>query len=404
MFLKLKFPNIGKITCTFIISFLLFVNSGFYFNNFPVIAPVYLCFYIAILYLMAIIALKHSIKLPYQSLIGLIAVLYIFISQFFVEGKIIAIFGSTATFLFYIIGTIFLPQLSYKKNLFIANAILKYHIVIYGLDTLYRLAFVNFNIANMFYGLNFYTMKTTTLLYADTNTIGINTSILALFGLYLFNLTKNRSYIKYIIIYSVFNILSFSRASIFAEVLTLLLLLIMLSIKELWLKRKVKLPSFCISLKTMIVYIFLFAVTIASLFILIKIISYINYDPSFHTKIGAFNTFKTFILTAPLNDFLFGIGFNNGRLVEYGSTIAKAYAHTYLLTYFAETGLCGFLLVSSFLLSILYKTHANLILLIPYSIFGISLIAHTQLHLFYALLAFIWYFEKFRKWSKLCQR
>ena len=124
MILRFKVPQIGKISITFIIAFLLFVNSGFYFNDLPIIAPVYLCFYMAIFYLIITLPLKSNIKLTYQSLLGLILVFYIIISQLFVGGKIIAIFGSIATFLLSILWTIFFPHLSYKKNLFILNTII----------------------------------------------------------------------------------------------------------------------------------------------------------------------------------------------------------------------------------------------------------------------------------------
>lgn len=393
MLIKFRIPKLNNCSLLYILTFLLFLNSGFYFNSFPAVSPVYIIFYITLFYLIfREIKTNESFKLPIQSALGLIAVIYILLSQLFVCGRFIAILGSIVTFSFYILGTILLPKMNYQKVLFLCKSILIYYIIIYGADTIYRLALFKFNLAYLFTGLNFYEMKVATLLYADTNTIGINTTILALLAYYIFKITKQKSYIKYVIIYSILNILSFSRASIFAEILTLILLFLYEMCRKI-IKKSQNHKYWQISLNKLLIGCTLVTASIIGLFILLKIIIYINTDPSFYTKIELFNTLKRFLKEAPLKDLLFGIGYNNGRLFEYGSE--RGYAHTYLLTYLCETGICGYIAVTSYLGTILFKTPKTIIILFPFFIIGISLIAHTQLHLFYTVLALMWYFERY---------
>ena len=376
-----------------LITMLLFINSGFYISSCPVVAPVYIFFYIAIIYYTVTILIKLKFpKLIFSSKLALIAILYIGVSQFIICGKPIAIIGSIATFSFYILGTVLFPRLGYYKSIVMSDAMLLWSSIFYGLDTFYRLSLFNFNLSYLFQGMNFYAMKTSTLLYADTNTVGINVTVLIFLAYYLYKKTLHKKYIKYIVIFSLLNLLSFSRASIFATIITVLFISIFPSI-SISLKKLENLPWHKISIKKIIANSFLFILAIISTCVVYYIIAYISTDPSFGTKIELFNTLDRYIHYTQMKDLLFGIGFNTGRLFEFGSE--RGYAHTYLLTYICETGLCGYILVTSFLISVLYETKKNIIILLPFFIIGISLISHAQLHLFYTVLALIWFFEHY---------
>lgn len=398
MNLCIKLPKLNSINIHYLIALLLFTNSGFYFFDFPIIAPVYIFFYIGVLfYIVDTVITMRIAKIPLSSILALCFCIYILISQIFVGGKPIAILGSIATFLFYVLGTLILPRFKTENVLKIGNLMLILSLLIYGIDTIYRLALFKFNLFYLLTGLNFYQMKIATLLYADTNTIGINTVVLTFFAYYLYLITSKRYYWFFILLFSILNFLSFSRASIIAEILTVIFLAVISSLKILFRHSNIK-SIYQLSLKKILNFLFLLILAIIGIFVTLKIIIYISIDPSFGTKIELFNTMKNFLHNASNKDLLLGIGYNNGRLFEFGSE--RGYAHTYLLTYLCETGFCGYILVTIFLLTAFLETPKNILILFPFVIVGISLIAHTQLHLFYTVLALIWYFEHFSKQIK----
>ena len=105
------------------------------------------------------------------------------------------------------------------------------------------------------------------------------------------------------------------------------------------------------------------------------------------SKIDLFNVIGTFFQKAELKDILIGIGFNNGRIKEFSEI---GYAHAYLTTYICETGVIGYLLVTTFLISIGIETKKIIMLIFAFFIMGISYVGHAQLHLFYTTLILMW--------------
>lgn len=389
--IKTKF-NINNYSPLFCITYLFFINSSFYFSSFPALSPVYLIFYITfpiIIYGL----LKNTLKkIPHSSLIGICLVLYLVIFQFIVGGKPIAILGSAATFLFYIFGTLLFPKFSHNKVVLIANGVLFVSLMLGFVDTIYRLNLVGFNINSLL--INFYDIKKQCIFYADTNSLAINTTILTFYSIYMFNLLKNKKYIVYSFLFTIITFLSCSRSAIFATIITFFILYGLKILKYLKNSKTSILNINAISLKRSFYYFNILITTIILSFVLLKIIVFLATDASFSTKIDLFEALFNFINSAPIINLLFGTGYNNGGISLYSNL---SYAHTYLATYVIETGVCGYILVTTFLLSIIYKTPKTLLLFIPFFIMGISHISHTQLHPFYTVLALMWYFENFYK-------
>lgn len=375
----------------FIVSLLLFLNSGFYIKYLPALSPVYILLYINLLFLCFYIFFKKNISLTYSSILGLIFVIYILSTQFILTGRPEAILGSAATIMFYILGTIYLPKLTLKQVYFIADLMLIFYIILYGADTLYRLAIFGFNIAKLFIGTSFYSMKVNCWLYGDTNPLAIAAASMFFLAFYLYLKTKKFKYMIYLLLYSLITFFTFSRSVIIAIIVTLSIYFILHIIKVLRKRSNYKTLT-QIKLKTFIYFIVLFIMLIIAIFGGIKIITYLMTDNSFMTKIGLMKDIGNFIQKAPLNELILGIGYNNGRITEYSS---RGYAHAYLTTYIIETGFIGYILVTSFLISVIAETKKNIILIFAFFIMGISYIGHAQLHLFYTVLILIWYFEKY---------
>ena len=367
--------------------FLIFINSGFYFSKVPYIAPIYLAIYIALPLLFVILIVKNSFKMSISAILGFVFIIYIIFSQIIVEGKPIAILGSVMTVLCYILGVIWLRYVTYDNVLKITNVFLAYSAILYIIDTVHRLILANFNFVSLF--VNFYFIKKQCLYYSDTNPLAINTTILTFFALYLYNKFKCKKYLFYIFLFPIITLLTMSRSAIIATILSLVIYFIISDLD--YLKRRICSFNYNISIKSLASVIFLVFTGIIGIYILLNIINFLLVDASFSTKIELINTVRNFLLNSSPIQLLFGVGFNNGGISDFGEL---GYAHSYLATYVVETGLIGYTLMTTFLLSIYFEARKTVYIFVPYILLGISHISHAQLHLFYVVSALICYLEK----------
>lgn len=375
--------NIKSNDLLFIVSFLFIANSGFHLTNYPTYLTMYITFYIALIYLIFYVLRYKKITMPIPSILALLVIIYFLATQFFISNEPLVVLSATITFLFYILSIILLNKVPIDKLLLIANGLLFYNAFLFFVDTLYRFITIGLNFTN------FYMLKIS-LLYADTNAVGINATMLTLFSYFLYEKFNKKIYLYFTIIFTIFAFLTISRAAIIATLLSLFIFSLykickksLLTIKHITIT---KIPSLLI-----INSIILILITLLLIYLLFKIIILLATDPSFATKISIFKDLNFFLNHAPLNEIFWGIGFDNGY------KYLGRYAHNYLATYIIETGYLGYFLVTTFLISILYKTPKTIYLLFPFVILGISYIGHTILNLFYCLLALMYYIEKFNK-------
>ena len=378
----------------YIIPFLMFSFCGCYISRIAPISPVFLFFYLGIIYFFFnyICKLKR-IKITKSVLFACGVILYIVMSQLLIGNDLIKVFGAIVPTMFYIMSIILLPKLPEKQTKKISDFMLFISTIWFSADTIYRLMNFKFNILYMLSGFNFYASKKMTLLYADTNTVGINAVVLVFFSFYLYRIYRNKLYLFYTILFTLINILSLSRSSIFAEILTFFLIFLYKNIKIVVRNKSIYLES--VPLKKIFASIIIFISIIVAIYYGIYFVIYLLSDGSFGTKINLFETLKTFLFNAPIESIFWGLGFNTGHLYKYGSVVG--YAHTYLLTYIAETGIVGYIFVTGFLISILLETKSTIIQFIPFFIYGLSLVCHAQLHIFYTVLGIMWYYHRLNK-------
>ena len=357
-------------------AFLFIVNSGFHIKGVPTYITMYCTFYLAVIYLFIKGFKKLYIENSISVYICLIWILYLIFTQFFVGGDIIVLLAAIVTFIFYILTKLLLNKCSNHHALIISESMMIYNALLFLVDAIYRFSNIGLNVLN-----NFYLVKTNSLLYADTNAVGINSSLLTLYAFYLYKTFKSPKYLIYIYLFIIFTILTFSRAAMCAILFSFLILY---SYNSFFTKRHYK-----ISFRKFPVKILILIPLILIMFAIILFIAqFLVSDASFLTKINIFEYISIFFDKMSINNLLFGIGFDNT------SSYFGLYAHTYLATYIIETGLLGYLLITSFLLTILAEHKKTIYLLLPFFFLGFSYIGHTILNLFYVLLAMIGYFEK----------
>lgn len=368
-----------KIPISFIIAFLFIVNSGFHIKGVPTYITMYCTFYLAVIYLFIKGFKKLYIENSISIYICLIWILYLISTQFFVGGDIIVLLAAIVTFIFYILTKLLLNKCPIQKALIISEGMMIYNALLFLVDAIYRFSNIGLNVLN-----NFYLVKTNSLLYADTNAVGINSSLLTLYAFYLYKTFKSSKYLIYIYLFIIFTILTFSRAAMCAILFSFLILY---SYNSFFAKRHYKISFRKFPVKILILIPFILIMFAIILFIAQFLVS----DASFLTKINIFEYISIFFDKMPIHNLLFGIGFDNTS-ANFG-----LYAHTYLATYIIETGILGYFLITFFLLSILAEHRKTIYLLLPFFFLGFSYIGHTILNLFYVLLAMIGYFEKSTK-------
>lgn len=214
-----------------------------------------------------------------------------------------------------------------------------------------------FKILAMISGNNdFYSSKTDSIMFADSNSTAFLSGTILLLLVYLRQFKT--ALLKYALL--IISILTFSRSAILALVVTYIMLLI----------NKMKILSI-VSLLVMIP---------TSYVLLSK--NYFDYflnDASFSTKIDIIRNTVLYINNANVSDFLFGVGFGNAQ--EYISI----WAHNYFVTYFIETGVIGLILNIIMLVKLLSMSkYENRYLLLFLAITGLSFVPYTMTFFFVA--------------------
>ena len=386
--LKLHYTSdIFKSPLLFIPTLLLVINSGFFIKHYFVICPIYLSFYLAICVLVFLLFKIKKILIPISGILCIMTILYQLFSQFFLDVRIWSLLASISTISFYIITLILLSKMNYRQVLFISDCFLAYNFLLYLADTIYRFSLFNYNIINIF--INFYEMKESCFIFGDTNSLGINTTILTFFAYYLFKLTHKNKYIIYIYLFSILTFFTFSRAAILATFISFIIFIFFKHLKQIF-KTEIY-NSYQIPLSVLLSHIFVFIIIALSIPLGLTLIFFLMNDGSFLTKIAIFNDIVIFFQKSSLLQLLFGIGFDNAE------NFVGMYAHNYLATYLIETGIMGYILITTFLLRILYEAPKTIYIFLPFSILGISFIGYSILNLFYVALALIIYFEYNKK-------
>ncbi len=293
-------------------------------------------------------------------LIFYVCLFYYSVPQILNNGASNMIINTVFSYLYFLI-VLYLSKKTELKNLHkivlifllssIVLLIIESFLRIKEFDTLY------FKILAMIGGTNdFYSSKTGSIMFADSNSTAFLSGTVLLLLVYLKK--YKMVYLKFALL--VITILTFSRSAMFA--------LIIICIISYF--RKIRILT----------VVSLLVILPTSYYILnINLIEYFLTDGSFLTKIDILRNTVLFVNNANFSEFLFGIGFGNAQ--EY----IGIWAHNYFVTYFIETGVIGLILNIIMLVKLLSMgKYENRYLLLFLAITGLSFVPYTLTYFFVA--------------------
>lgn len=337
-------------------SFFCFVFSSFFLSQL-IFSPIYILSAIGLIFYLIYLLHRPYFLFDTISIYVFLILIINCVSQFYFKSQFNVIAGFIfSLFLLIIVQNTFrnlnINQIiNLSKKMFICST------VIFALDTIYRFtAPAPLFIHNDDFW--FYKYKTNSIMYGDSNFVGLNILILLSFYHYLKKYYNYKQKPIYYILLCLL-ILTFSRASIISYGL----LIIFLNVG----KR------------------FKYIVVLLSLAILWRIFSS---DGSFISKLFIIDVFYSYYSNASYSEKLLGVGFGNSiNVIGIG-------AHNLIVGYLLETGFITFLLLLLLWYSLTLKSsYRFLYLLIPFLINGFSLTTGNVPY-FYALSAVILVLER----------
>jgi hypothetical protein len=339
------------------------VFSGFFINILP-LSPVYIIFLISFSALIASLYKNKDFYYNSMMLISFVFIIYIVITQVFIErnqnNSVINVMFSLSLF---IVSILALRNLTNAKIINIGRKFVRFSIYLLILESLYRISHPHTA------EISFYVYKFNSIMYQDSNFVGVFIICLFFFSYYLKRyFSVNLKYEMILLVILCF--LTFSRASI----LTLLLFGFTIILYNNWhiIPRKK----------------YIFSFTLVSVMLLIL---YLSGDASLLSKFYIIDVTFVFLRETSLYNILFGVGFGNtSEYLGYG-------AHNFLVTYLMEAGVLGLIIMIVLLTDILRKTkYRAAIVLIPFLINGMSLAGHAIPFLF-AIFSMIYFLEVNKK-------
>lgn len=350
-------------------AYLIVVTSGLYITKLP-LSPIYFTMLIAIFFFAVRLLARKKIYITYSMAVPAIYFLYLLISQLVLRGDSHSVINVLMSICYFVLTLMITHDFTHQRLVFLLKRLVQVSIPLLLFEAYYRLTHPIYILANGFdYRSDpsqyFYPFKLNSVMYQDSNFVGI--FVLTLFFL-VFYLTKRfnekMKIERIILLFLVF--LTISRAAI----LSLLLFSIIFYI---WNKnnRMLKVLLFFISLCLFIVVGF-----------------YVSTDESLHTKFHLLNLFFRFITESGPVDLLFGVGFGNTK------EIFGMGAHNFIITHVVESGLIGFSILSLFWLQVVMTSKMKLLyVILPFLFAGMSLAGHAIPYL-YSIFAIVILLER----------
>jgi hypothetical protein len=347
-----------KVSLRYLISLIFVVTSGYYITKLP-LSPIYF-FAIISFYLYGIfLFMNRKIVLKPILIIPFIYIIYLSLTQYMVNASLSTSINVVMSLSYFIISYMLLYSLSSQKLENISVLFIRFSLPLVVFEAYYRLSNPKFILESGFdyrdkEDILFYAYKLNSIMYQDSNFVGIFLVALFFFAFYLWKEHLIKLKIEMILLFFLI-ILTISRAAIVSTIFFLLFF-------YLWYKSSkfTKLMVFIISIILLVIAFIL-----------------LGSDSSFQSKFHILNLFLDFIKTSNIIDFLFGIGF--GNTVSY----LGIGAHNFIVAHFVESGLIGFLLLVTFYTSIIFiSKNKILIVLLPFLLTGMSLAGHAIPYLY----------------------
>lgn len=356
----------NKISVNYLALFFIIPFSGFYITKLP-LSPIYLFILIGIYLSFILIFVSNKIKLSKEVALACALFFYFLIfQQIFSIPNISAYVNFSFSIVVFIISHIILNKTNSNAIINISEKLIFFSIPLLIYEAYYRITnpvfFVDFAEKGR-EDLAFYYFKINSIMYQDSNFVGLFILSLFFFLLYL----KQFTYKKYYLSFSILTILLFttiSRASIFSFIVFSLLYIFR---QKIYKYRKL-----------------VFTVSIVLIVVLFPILlEYKTIDDSFSTKFGIFDKTIEYVSNANFINLLFGVGFGNAvEVLDIG-------AHNFFVTYLVESGFIGLILIVILWIYILVKTKFKAgIVMFPFLLNGMS-VASGAIPYLYVMFAVI---------------
>jgi wzy len=360
--------NIRNVALFFTILF-----SGFYLTRVLSLSPVYITFLIGTLVIVGYAIFNyHSIYISKASVLYFAYIIYIIVTQSFLDPN----FSTLINVIFSLLYFIIMLNIAYYSKTEILVKYSKYFIwftiLLLVVEAAWRLTHPIFVIEgtdkdyrNM-EGMLFYAFKFSSIMFKDSNFVGTYGLVAFFYYYYLRKKKYVKSMMPLIILFILIS-LTLSRSAIITVLLTIVILY--------FLSIKIKLHHIILGIVLIISVVFI-------------ALPQIETDGSFLSKFDILELTWRHLQECSLGQFLFGVGF--GNTVEH----IGIGAHNLLVTHLIESGIIGLLFFLIVNFSLINKTKRySLYLTIPLFISGMSLAGHA-ISYYYACLALIYVIER----------
>lgn len=360
--------NIRNVALFFTILF-----SGFYLTRVLSLSPVYITFLIGTLVIVGYAIFNyHSIYISKASVLYFAYIIYIIVTQSFLDPN----FSTLINVIFSLLYFIIMLNIAYYSKTEILVKYSKYFIwftiLLLVVEAAWRLTHPIFVIEgtdkdyrNM-EGMLFYAFKFSSIMFKDSNFVGTYGLVAFFYYYYLRKKKYGKSMMPLIILFILIS-LTLSRSAIITVLLTIVILY--------FLSIKIKLHHIILGIVLIISVVFI-------------ALPQIETDGSFLSKFDILELTWRHLQECSFGQFLFGVGF--GNTVEH----IGIGAHNLLVTHLIESGIIGLLFFLIVNFSLINKTKRySLYLTIPLFISGMSLAGHA-ISYYYACLALIYVIER----------
>lgn len=346
---------------------LLVIFCGFFLNIIS-ISPIYISFSIVVLLNIILFFRKPVFKIDEISLYVIAFIIYLIITQIIVlNNDNHAMYNVLFSLIYCVVSMRCLSKVSGQQLIDISVKFINFNIIILTIEAIYRWLHPQSLAVNASEDIAYYKYKYSSIMYLDSNFVGIYAVAVFFLGTYLVTckgvkLKKQQLFLALIIIATL------SKASIIA-------LVIFGYVYQLRISKSLK--------KLILIFIIALAgYELVTLFMNIGTMA---------RKIYAVEETWKYLRETNLFSLLFGVGFGNtGLYIRNGG-------HNIILVYIVESGIIGLSLLL-FLFVIFYKrTNSKFgIVLFPFLFVAISMVGHATQYL-YVIAAIIYYLEKNNK-------
>ena len=353
--------NIHKVKLRNFAAFFIVVFSGYYITKLP-LSPIYLTILIG--YLFYCLSVLYSMKIHLVPIVALplLGFLYTLFSQPFFKPVPSALVGVLLSYIIFLITILIIENLCQNFKTRLAEKLVFYSISLLLVEAIYRISFPTEHEY-----MEFYRFKENSIMYQDSNFVGIFILTLLFFLKYIQSKT-NKKYKFTTVLLFILLLATMSRASI----ISLLILLPLYYKRHFFYKNRIALAI---------------SSPLIALFLYILLYHLKSIDVSFGTKFTIIEESVTYLMHADLINILFGVGLGNTK------EVIGIGAHNYFITFLLECGVLGCIIQFSALIYIAIKSNwKGFIVLVPFLTNGMSLASGSSPWL-WVMLALIYSIE-----------